>query len=187
MRTIEQILNNYVYPTSSELISLARHDSQFAKTTRFVSTFEGAFKVSSEDFKNCTWSFTSLEKKFSSVATACDEFSKHFNGKRVQCNAYYTPPKSQGLPVHYDLHDVFVLQLEGSKEWKLWPAFRKKVSKTTLLYDEKENLHSWISSVEAKDQTLKMADVLFLKTGEPHAAFATEQYSLHLSFGVYND
>ncbi len=37
-------------------------------------------------------------------------------------NAYYTPRAAQGLPVHHDTHDVFVLQVSGEKRWGGWLA-----------------------------------------------------------------
>ena len=33
-----------------------------------------------------------------------------------------TPPHSQGLPPHYDDVEVFVLQTEGTKTWRIWRA-----------------------------------------------------------------
>ena len=41
-------------------------------------------------------------------------------GHPVQVNAYVTPPQSQGFSAHYDTHDVFVLQVAGSKRWQIW-------------------------------------------------------------------
>src|SRR5206468_2281254 len=38
-------------------------------------------------------------------------------GHPVQVNAYVTPPQSQGFSSHYDVHDVFVLQVAGEKRW----------------------------------------------------------------------
>lgn len=38
----------------------------------------------------------------------------------VQTNIYLTPPDAQGFRTHYDDHDVFVLQIEGSKAWRLY-------------------------------------------------------------------
>ena len=35
----------------------------------------------------------------------------------MQINAYITPPENQGFAAHYDTHDVFVLQVSGSKRW----------------------------------------------------------------------
>ena len=41
-------------------------------------------------------------------------------GHAAQANAYYTPRDSQGLPVHHDTHDVFVLQVSGEKRWLVY-------------------------------------------------------------------
>ena len=40
-------------------------------------------------------------------------------GHPVQANAYITPPSSRGFSAHYDVHDVFVLQLAGRKHWTI--------------------------------------------------------------------
>ena len=40
-------------------------------------------------------------------------------GHPVQVNAYITPPQNQGFSDHYDVHDVFVLQVHGEKQWSL--------------------------------------------------------------------
>ncbi len=40
-------------------------------------------------------------------------------GHPVQINAYITPPENQGFAAHYDTHDVFVLQVAGSKRWTI--------------------------------------------------------------------
>jgi ribosomal protein L16 Arg81 hydroxylase len=38
----------------------------------------------------------------------------------VQSNIYLTPPGSQGFHTHYDNHEVFILQVEGEKSWRLY-------------------------------------------------------------------
>jgi mannose-6-phosphate isomerase-like protein (cupin superfamily) len=38
----------------------------------------------------------------------------------TQTNIYLTPPNSQGFRTHYDDHDVFVIQIEGEKTWRLY-------------------------------------------------------------------
>jgi hypothetical protein len=40
----------------------------------------------------------------------------------VQANIYLTPPGAQGFRVHYDTHDVIVLQVRGTKRWRVWPG-----------------------------------------------------------------
>ena len=58
----------------------------------------------------------------------CACLQEHF-GFPVGCSAYLTPTSTQGFPPHYDDVEVFVLQLQGSKRWRLyvetqavWPA-----------------------------------------------------------------
>src|SRR6185503_13682017 len=38
----------------------------------------------------------------------------------VQTNIYLTPSGNQGFPIHYDNHDVFVMQVSGAKAWRLY-------------------------------------------------------------------
>src|SRR5215468_9449132 len=40
-------------------------------------------------------------------------------GHRFQTNCYLTPPRGAGFTPHWDNHDVFVLQVLGSKNWRL--------------------------------------------------------------------
>ncbi|MFE7801970.1 JmjC domain-containing protein [Nocardia sp. NPDC057440] len=41
---------------------------------------------------------------------------------RFQVNAYLTPRSSQGFATHCDTHDVFVLQIAGTKRWSVFDA-----------------------------------------------------------------
>ena len=65
-------------------------------------------------------------------------------GHPVQANAYVTPRQSQGFDDHYDVHDVFVLQVAGEKHWRIrppvhvwptrdqpWTAYREQVEAAT--------------------------------------------------------
>ena len=67
-------------------------------------------------------------------------------GARVQTNVYLTPPQAHGFGVHYDNHDVFVIQVEGAKEWEIYgdrdglpfrgEGFRKGVDETGELKEK---------------------------------------------------
>src|SRR4028119_2138758 len=41
-------------------------------------------------------------------------------GAKAQANIYLTPFGSHGFTPHWDTHDVFILQVGGSKEWRLY-------------------------------------------------------------------
>jgi len=53
------------------------------------------------------------------LAAFCRAMEKTFSC-HVQTNIYLTPPSAQGFHTHYDNHDVFVLQVEGEKRWRLY-------------------------------------------------------------------
>jgi bifunctional lysine-specific demethylase and histidyl-hydroxylase NO66 len=87
-------------------------------------------------------------------------------GHPSQVNAYVTPPGAQGLALHDDPHDVFVLQAFGRKHWDVHAAPL-----------EAERL-----PVEA---TLEPGDGIYMPEGTPHAASTQETLSGHLTIGVH--
>ena len=40
-------------------------------------------------------------------------------------NMYVTPPSARGFDVHFDYEDVIIIQVHGSKRWRLWEPDRK--------------------------------------------------------------
>ena len=46
---------------------------------------------------------------------------EHCFGTFVGANTYLTPAQTQGFAPHYDDIEAFVLQLEGAKEWRVYP------------------------------------------------------------------
>lgn len=85
-------------------------------------------------------------------------------GHRLQVNAYITPPGAQGFEVHRDDHDVFVLQVSGSKHWKV--------------YDRTDDEHVLI------DESLQAGRCLYIPEGFPHAAETGAEASAHLTVGI---
>ena len=57
-----------------------------------------------------------LHRVWPPVVTFCQRLAADL-GHPVQANAYVTPPQNQGFSNHYDVHDVFVLQIAGEKRW----------------------------------------------------------------------
>lgn len=55
------------------------------------------------------------------VARFCRDLELEL-GHPCQVNAYITPPGAQGLDLHEDAHDVFVLQAFGRKHWEVHAA-----------------------------------------------------------------
>ncbi len=100
-------------------------------------------------------------------------------GHPAQANAYYTPRGSQGLPVHHDTHDVFVLQVSGHKRWLVYdPVFELP------LRDQRYKAELGAPGDPVHDLTLAAGDVLYLPRGWMHEALTSDADSLHVTVGV---
>ncbi len=110
------------------------------------------------------------------------EFSRALElrlGEPVQANAYLTPPRSQGFAVHHDTHDVFVLQLAGSKRWLVYePALELP------LRSQRYSRRLGRPEAPVEDLELRAGDTLYLPRGWLHEALTSEAESLHLTIGV---
>src|SRR4051812_3649642 len=62
-----------------------------------------------------------MHRRWPPLSLFCRDLEQVF-GFDVQANVYLTPPHSQGFKPHFDTHDVFVLQVEGSKHWKIYDS-----------------------------------------------------------------
>ncbi len=100
-------------------------------------------------------------------------------GHPAQVNAYYTPRSAQGLPVHHDTHDVFVLQVSGEKRWLVYePALELP------LRNQKYTAEMGGPGEPVHDLVLRPGDMLYLPRGWLHEALTSDSDSLHLTVGV---
>ena len=81
-------------------------------------------------------------------------------------NAYITPPGAQGLALHADPHDVFVLQAFGRKHWEVHAAPGEP---------EREPIEADVGP----------GDCIYMPTGTPHAATTGTRLSGHLTVGIH--
>jgi len=101
-------------------------------------------------------------------------------GHPVQANSYYTPRGSQGLAVHHDTHDVFVLQISGEKRWLVsQPVFELPLRHQKY----KREVHGE-PGPPVHDVVLRGGDVLYLPRGWLHEALTSYTDSLHITVGV---
>lgn len=91
--------------------------------------------------------------------------------------AFLTPAGQDGYAPHHDPVDVYVIQIEGTKDWRIWePPADRRADKAS---HRPEDL-----GPPAVETTLRPGDVLYLPYGTPHAAAAKAEVSLHLSVTV---
>ncbi len=106
-------------------------------------------------------------------------------GHPVQANAYVTPPQSRGFSAHYDVHDVFVLQLAGRKHWTVHAPVHPDPLRHQPWNDHADDVRHRVREEPALETVLETGDVLYLPRGWLHAATAQGGVSAHLTVGVH--
>lgn len=112
----------------------------------------------------------------------CQNLQKSF--QHVYINTYLTPPQSKAVEAHADDRDVFVIQLFGSKTWKVYeevpikyPFANEQVGKGELKVPD-----SVFRSKLTVDTVLNQGDVLYIPRGFVHEAECTSQGKNQPSF-----
>lgn len=98
---------------------------------------------------------------------------------QVASNSYLTPASTQGFAPHYDDVDVFIMQAEGAKRWRLYaPRSMNELLPST----SSPNLNQSELSVCVLDVLLEAGDCLYAPRGTIHQCVASpSQDSLHVT------
>ena len=102
----------------------------------------------------------------------------------LQVNAYLTPAGNRGFATHYDTHDVFVLQVDGTKRWRIHEPVLPDPLERQAWGGRKEEVSATADGEPALDVVLAPGDALYLPRGWLHSAEAQGERSLHLTIGV---
>jgi ribosomal protein L16 Arg81 hydroxylase len=102
----------------------------------------------------------------------------------VQVNAYLTPAGNRGFATHYDTHDVFVLQVDGRKRWRISEPVLPEPLERQGWGGRADEVAAVAAGEPTLDVVLTPGDALYLPRGWLHAAEALGERSLHLTVGV---
>nr|DBA34404.1 TPA: hypothetical protein GDO54_001963 [Pyxicephalus adspersus] len=105
-----------------------------------------------------------------------------FFGTLVGCNVYITPSDSQGLPPHHDDVEVFILQVEGEKHWRLYEPLVPLARQYDVAPEDKVTTPS-------HEFLLKEGDLLYFPRGVIHQADtpASSSHSTHVTISCYQN
>ena len=104
---------------------------------------------------------------------------EHSFGSFVGANTYLTPAGTQGFAPHYDDIEAFVLQLEGAKEWRVYPPI--SAEETLPRHSSNDFTHADIGE-PVLSVTLQAGDLLYFPRGWVHEARSSPgTHSLHLT------
>src|SRR3569833_3143837 len=93
-----------------------------------------------------------------SLTEACRKLTREL-GFPTQTNIYITPRGSAGFSRHSDDHDVLILQIAGSKSWRVYVP-------------------------DAEEFELRSGDLLYIPRGMFHDARSCEEDSIHVTLGL---
>ncbi len=106
-------------------------------------------------------------------------------GHPVQVNAYVTPAQNTGFSDHYDVHDVFVLQVEGRKQWRIRPPVHPLPLRDQPWTGRRSAVEQAASREPLIETVLEPGDCLYLPRGYLHSATALGGVSTHLTIGIH--
>ena len=100
--------------------------------------------------------------------------------EHVQVNMYAGWQTSRGFDLHWDDHDVFILQVTGRKLWRIYGETRKH----PLTGDDAPKP----LNIDAPlwEAMLEDGDLLYIPRGWWHVALPVAEPTLHLTVGIHN-
>ncbi|MEU5842631.1 cupin domain-containing protein [Rhodococcus sp. NPDC047139] len=132
-----------------------------------------------------TFVLQALHRTWEPVSKFGTELSTEL-GHPVQVNAYVTPPRSRGFDDHYDVHDVFIVQIEGTKRWVIHEPVHPDPLRHQPWTDHRSAIAEAATRPAYIDTVLEPGDCLYLPRGWLHAAEAQGEISIHLTVGIHS-
>jgi len=140
-------------------------------------------KVLAEFAAGATLVLQGLHRTWSPIADFSRTLAAEL-GHPCQVNAYITPASSRGFDPHYDVHDVFVLQIHGEKHWVIHEPVHMDPLRDQPWSDHRDEVAARASGEPAIDAVFRPGDALYLPRGWIHSATALGGISIHLTIGV---
>lgn len=98
----------------------------------------------------------------------------------IGVNLYLTPGNAQCFQAHFDTHDVIILQIHGSKTWRLFPSPADLPLDGDGLGKYNDYDGMCLANLE-----LRPGDLLYIPRGIVHEARSSTTSSVHLTVGVH--
>lgn len=128
----------------------------------------------------CTFVLDAIEQMDFRTSNAARSVQWLFDA-RVKVNGYLTTGPTSGFDLHWDDHDVLIVQAEGSKKWDVRSYSRPAPLRPDFEYDP-----------NPPDQVvwqgeLSQGDALYVPRGFWHRAYRDEDgSSLHFTYGIHH-
>ena len=135
-------------------------------------------QIQSEYRSGSTVVLNALHRTWAPLRELCETLENDFT-HLVHANAYLTPADTPGFAPHYDTHEVFVLQVAGSKRWRVFQPPLALPHHTQPFTPTGYDVPRPLLELE-----LKQGDLLYLPRGYVHAAHTSQVHSAHVTIGI---
>jgi hypothetical protein len=142
--------------------------------------------LSSEYARGKTIYVHKLEQRWQPVAALCRKVEASLCHP-VNASMFLTPRNSQAVGIHFDAVDGFVLQIEGSKHWRLYkPTIQLPLKEgyEVISHGQYEAVSRAQLGEPIQEVHLKAGDLMYIPRGFLHEAFASDASSLHITLSV---
>jgi len=129
----------------------------------------------------CTLRFRDVDQFDSLLAGFAAEVAETYAAE-TQVNVYLTPARQNGFPPHFDNSDSFIVQVAGSKDWLIHPAYTDMQVLPVSDADWDPLRYRPVGPAEA--HVLRVGDVLYLPRGVMHSASCRDEESMHLTVSL---
>ncbi len=166
---------------SGQIVNSGEYISKFVPRVmeKEVSDYVDTIRLLSLYARGATLVFSQINHRWQPVEHLKQLLEKTFNAALIT-NLFATKEDAQGFSVHYDSHCVILLQLYGSKKWKLYKAPVDLPLKSQSFGRLKTR-----PGEKLADVTLRAGDLLYIPRGVMHEAKTSDQSSLHLTLGIH--
>jgi len=135
-------------------------------------------RVAAEYRNGTTIILSAMHRHWTTLRALCRDLEAELD-HATHANVYLTPGNAAGFTPHYDVHEVFVLQIAGRKNWTVYEP-------TTTLPHRSQPFTPSASQALKVHSTLelKAGDLLYLPRGYLHSTTTSESHSAHVSIGI---
>lgn len=178
IETIDQLLR--AQPFYSDDIDMARADPKIQRSQFIMDNGQADKGAMARAYQEgATLILPQLNRRVPTLATFCRQLESIFSA-HLQTNIYLTPGEAQGFQTHYDNHCVFILQVEGTKRWRLYD------SPAGVPYRGERFTPGQFAPGQPTDEfLLTPGDVLYIPRGLMHDAISEPgDASLHITTGI---
>jgi len=135
-------------------------------------------RIIEEYRQGATIALPAIHRTWAPLTRFCDALQAQLD-HAAHANVYLTPGNAKGFTPHYDIHDVFVLQIAGGKRWQLYEPVIPLPHRSQPFKPEFYTGQAPMAEIE-----LNAGDMLYLPRGILHSTTTAESFSAHVTVGV---